>query len=183
MYDLQSYVSTNCVGTATLLEAIIKLGRPLQCLVLSSSRAVYGEGSFSCPEHGTVYLPVRPRSQLDQGDFMPACPLCAAPLTVIPTQEDRPLSPISVYGWTKKHQEDLCRYAADTFGIPLVMLRYFNVYGSRQSLNNPYTGVVTVFYNRILAGKTTYLYERGLRPFSVSGMVIAKLASSPSARS
>ena len=63
------------------------------------------------------------------------------------------------------------------------MLRYFNVYASRQSLNNPYTGVVTVFYNRILAGKTTYLYERGLRPFPVSVMVIAKLASSPSGRS
>lgn len=162
MYDIRDYVSTNCLGTATLLEAVIKLGRPLQRLVLSSSRAVYGEGSFSCPEHGTVYPPVRSRKQLDQGDFLPACPLCATPLKVIPTQEDRPLSPISVYGWTKKHQEDLCRYAADTFGIPVVMLRYFNVYGSRQSLNNPYTGVATVFYNRILAGKPTYLYERGL---------------------
>jgi dTDP-L-rhamnose 4-epimerase len=162
MYDIQSYVSTNCVGTATLLEAIIKSGRSLQRLVLSSSRAVYGEGTYRCPEHGIVYPPVRSRSQLDRGDFLPTCPDCGTPLTPVPTQENRPRNPVSVYGWTKKHQEDLCQYAAATFGIPVVMLRYFNVYGSRQSLQNPYTGVVTVFYNRIQAGKPSYLYEQGM---------------------
>ena len=162
MYDIQSYVSSNCVGTATLLEAIIKSGRPLKRVVLSSSRAVYGEGAYHCPEHGIVYPPIRSRAQLDRGDFLPACPVCGIPLSVVPTQEDRPLTPVSVYGWTKKHQEDLCQYAANTFDIPVVMLRYFNVYGSRQSLHNPYTGVVTVFYNRILAEKPTYLYEQGM---------------------
>jgi dTDP-L-rhamnose 4-epimerase len=162
MYDIASYVSTNSVGTATLLEAIVKRGKPLNRLVLSSSRAVYGEGTYHCVEHGVVYPPIRARHQLDTGDFYAHCPLCNAELECIPTEEDRSLAPISVYGWTKKHQEDLCRYVAGTFGIPLVMLRYFNVYGSRQSLNNPYTGVVTVFFNRILAGKPSFLYEQGL---------------------
>ena len=79
-----------------------------------------------------------------------------------PTTEQRPLSPASIYALTKQHQEDYCRYAAQTFGLPVTVLRYFNVYGSRQSLKNPYTGVVSVFYNRIKAGEPVYLYERGL---------------------
>ncbi len=161
MYDLQSYVDTNCVGTATVLEAIIKSKRRLNRFVLASSRAVYGEGSYCCAQHGTVHPPVRPREQLEAGDFSPHCPICSSLLDSVPTGEDTPPVPVSVYGWTKKHQEDLCLYAAETFQIPTVILRYFNVYGSRQSLKNPYTGVVTVFYNRILAGKPAFLYERG----------------------
>lgn len=162
MYDISGYVSTNGVGTATVLEAIVKRGPPFPRLILSSSRAVYGEGSYRCAEHGVVFPGVRPRHQLADADFVPRCPHCAAPVESIATSEDRPLQPVSVYGLTKKHQEDLCAQIAETHGIPLVILRYFNVYGSRQSLNNPYTGVVTVFYNRIRAEKTCALYERGL---------------------
>jgi dTDP-L-rhamnose 4-epimerase len=98
----------------------------------------------------------------------------------VPTAEDRPLEPISVYGWTKKQQEEQCSYVAKTFGMPVTMLRYFNVYGSRQSLKNPYTGVVSIFYSRILADQPIYVYERGTpgRDFiHISDVVQANLAA------
>jgi dTDP-L-rhamnose 4-epimerase len=174
MYDMRGYVHTNCTGTATLLEAIVKERFPIRRLVLASSRAVYGEGSYRCPEHGEVFPPVRDRLAMEKGDFAVHCPQCGIITTSIPTAEIRPLAPISVYGWTKKHQEDLVRHAAETHGLSTVILRYFNVYGSRQSLKNPYTGVVTVFFNRILAGNPIHLYERGqpLRDFVHVGDVV-----------
>ncbi len=162
MYDLRSYTEVNCTGTAALLEAIVKSKRKLQRLVLASSRAVYGEGTHRCATHDLVYPPVRSREQLEAGDFRVHCPLCGKPAQAVCTLENRPLLPVSVYGWTKQQQENLCKYASDTFGTRVIMLRYFNVYGSRQSLSNPYTGVVSIFYSRILSGKPIYLYEQGL---------------------
>lgn len=162
LYDISSYVFTNVVGTATLLEAIIKRNRPLQRLVLSSSRAVYGEGTCHCAQHGDIYPGVRTRRNLSLGDYYPHCPVCDSPVQAIATRENRPLHPISIYGWTKKHQEDMCQYISDTYNIPLAVLRYFNVYGSRQALNNPYTGVITILYSRILSGNPGFLYEQGL---------------------
>jgi len=161
MYDMRDYVYTNSIGTATLLESIVKQKIKLKRFILASSRAVYGEGTHSCQEHGVIYPPLRLRNDLDQGTFTQLCPQCRSPLTPIPTIENRPLDPLSVYAETKKHQEDYCRYAANTFGIPITMLRYFNVFGSRQSLKNPYTGVVSIFYNRIMAGQPLSLYEQG----------------------
>lgn len=178
MYDIRSYVNANCVGTATLLEAIIKDRLPIHRLVLASSRAVYGEGTHTCPVHGAVYPGVRERKAMEQGKFAVSCPHCGKDAKAVPTQEDRPLNPVSVYGWTKKQQEEQCQYAAATFGLPLTVLRYFNVYGSRQSLKNPYTGVMTVFFNRILSGQPIFLYENGtpLRDFvHVSDVVQANL--------
>lgn len=167
LYDIRNYVDTNCTGTATLLEALVKRDRPLERLVLASSRAVYGEGTHSCAEHGLCYPPLRKREDLERGRFAVICPQCGAALDSVPTGEDKPLAPLSVYAWTKKQQEELCRYAADTYGIPVTILRYFNVYGSRQSLQNPYTGVVSIFYSRLLADQPISLYEGGkpLRDF------------------
>jgi dTDP-L-rhamnose 4-epimerase len=98
---------------------------------------------------------------LNRGRFDVPCPVCGAVLSPLPTEEERPLKPLSVYAWTKKAQEEQCVYAASTFGIPVTILRYFNVYGTRQSLTNPYTGVVSIFYSRIRAGREISLYERG----------------------
>lgn len=178
MYDMRSYVHTNCTGTAAMLEAIVKLPHPIKRFVLASSRAVYGEGTHVCPDHGTIYPPVRRRKDMEQGMFAVQCPVCGKEAAAVPTEEDRPLNPISVYGWTKKHQEEYCRYTAATFGLPVTILRYFNVYGSRQSLKNPYTGVVTIFYNRIMTGQPISLYEHGtpLRDFvHVSDVVQANV--------
>ncbi len=161
MYDLRSYVDTNCTGTATLLEAIIKRDCPIQRLILASSRAVYGEGTHNCPAHGCIYPELRSREDLERGIFDCLCPTCRGVLLTVPTREERPLNPISVYAWTKLQQEQQCRYVADTFRIPAILLRYFNVYGSRQSLKNPYTGVMSIFYSRLHAGQPIYLYEHG----------------------
>jgi dTDP-L-rhamnose 4-epimerase len=112
------------------------------------------------------------------GDFAAHCPHCGDRAEPRPTAEDRPLGPTSLYGLTKKQQEEYCQYAAAVFGLPVVILRYFNVYGSRQSLNNPYTGVATVFFSRIRDRKPISLYEGGspIRDFvHVSDVVRANL--------
>jgi dTDP-L-rhamnose 4-epimerase len=180
MYDLRDYVDTNVTGTAALLEALIKRKQPLARLALSSSRAVYGEGACRCPSHGAVHPAPRMREDMEQGRFDLLCPRCGEPLIPAPTDEDQPLSPLSVYAWTKKEQEELCRYAARTFGIPATILRYFNVYGPGQSLKNPYTGVVSIFFSRIMSGQPISLYEHGkpIRDFvHVSDVARANVAA------
>lgn len=145
MYDLGAYVSTNCAGTAVLLEALVKRKQPLRRLVLASSRAIYGEGTHACATHGLQHPGPRRRADLDRGRFEVFCPDCGEPMRSVATPEARPFYPGSVYAWTKKQQEEQCRFAAETFGLPVTILRYFNVFGSRQSLKNPYTGVVSIF--------------------------------------
>jgi dTDP-L-rhamnose 4-epimerase len=160
MYELQRYTDVNITGTATLLEAIIRTKRPLKRFVLGSSRAVYGEGSLYCEEHGTVQPPSRSREQLDQGLFEYTCPSCNAILKDAPTSEEHPVQPLSIYAWTKAQQEELVRYSAKIFNLPAIILRYFNVYGARQSLQNPYTGIIAIFYARIQAGCPISIYEQ-----------------------
>ncbi len=162
MYDMANYVRVNCLGTTTLIEGIVKGGHKLQRLLLSSSRAIYGEGAYRCKDHGAQFPGARSRERLQSGRFTVPCPVCGADLEAVPTPESKQAEPFSVYAITKKHQEDYVRYAAATFGIPAIALRYFNVFGSRQSLRNPYTGVVSIFYSRICAGQPISVYEGGL---------------------
>jgi dTDP-L-rhamnose 4-epimerase len=162
MYDLKNYTDVNVSGTANLIELIVKDKYPVKRFILSSSRAVYGEGTHECPVCGIVYPPIRSRSDMEQGRFEVFCPQCSRMTISVATSEDRPLMPISVYGWTKKLQEELCQYAAKTFGFPATILRYFNVYGSRQSLINPYTGIVSIFFSRLMAAKAISIYEHGI---------------------
>ncbi|NMC74629.1 MAG: NAD-dependent epimerase/dehydratase family protein [Geobacteraceae bacterium] len=162
MYQMRSYLDTNSTGTATLLEAIVTQSLPIKRFVLASSRAVYGEGTHHCLTHGILYPGMRNRCDMERGRFEVYCPSCGQALEALPTEEERPLTPFSLYGWTKKHQEDLCLYAADIFGLPVTILRFFNVYGSRQSLKNPYTGILSVFHSRISAGHPVSIYERGI---------------------
>ena len=127
-----------------------------------------------------MYPPIRNRSDMEQDRFDVYCPICRTTTTSTPTSENRPLSPISVYGWTKKAQEELFQLAAQAYGLPTIMLRYFNVYGSRQSLINPYTGIVSIFFNRLREGKSISVYEHGapLRDFvHVFDVVQANLAA------
>ncbi len=161
MYDVRNYVDTNCNGTAVLIETIVKTHKNIKRLVLSSSRAVYGEGTHYCSEHGLQHPQPRTREKMEPGIFSVLCPHCEQPMLSRPTAEARPLYPMTVYAETKKHQEDYCRFAAKTFGLPVTILRYFNVYGQRQSLTNPYTGVVSIFFSRFAASQPVVLYEKG----------------------
>ncbi len=162
MYDMRDYAEINVAGTATLLEEIIKNKCPIKKFVLASSRAVYGEGTHRCPSCGIVFPALRNPQSMKQGQFAVLCPSCNRETTSVATSEDRPLIPISFYGLTKKAQEDQCHYASQTFGLPTVVLRYFNVYGSRQSLINPYTGIISIFFSRMADAKPISVYEHGL---------------------
>lgn len=178
MYDLGDYVGDNVLGTASLIEAIVKARIELKRFVLASSRAIYGEGMFHCDVHGAIHPSVRDPAAMRKADFSMHCPHCAAVMSALPTPTGCPAEPLSVYAITKKQQEDYCQYASRTFGLPLTILRYFNVYGSGQSLQNPYTGVISIFYSMLREGRAISLYEQGLplRDFvHVSDVVSANL--------
>jgi len=162
MYDLRAYADVNVTGTANMLERVLRTRPDLRRLVLSSSRAVYGEGTFSCPSCGDVHPAPRERADLERGDFAVRCPACGGPVRPVGSHEERPLRPVSVYGWTKRCQEDQTTMAAATFGLPVTVLRYFNVYGSGQSLLNPYTGIVSSFTTRLLDDRPITIYEQGV---------------------
>lgn len=162
MYEVRHYTDVNVSGTAALLEMISRERLPIERVVLSSSRAVYGEGTHHCERCGLIYPLPRRREDLESQRFDIYCGNCGSVSKSVPTVENRPLNPTSIYGWTKRFQEDLCLHVCATHRIPLTILRYFNVYGSRQSLTNPYTGVVSIFFSRFMAGKAISLYEHGL---------------------
>jgi dTDP-L-rhamnose 4-epimerase len=162
MYDLKSYSDVNITGSANLIETIIKKKINIKKLILSSSRAVYGEGTRKCPECDLIYPETRSRVDLEKGSFEIKCPKCGNATVSTLTIENRPLKPTSFYGWSKKAQEDIFKYASKTFNLDVVILRYFNVYGSRQSLINPYTGIVSIFYSRLMASQPISIFENNL---------------------
>jgi dTDP-L-rhamnose 4-epimerase len=164
--DIVDYVSHNDLGTAVLLRALARsafAGR----LVLASSMVVYGEGRYACAEHGLVRPGPRTRADLDAGRFEPPCPHCAAPLVPRPIPEDAPTDPRNVYAATKLHQEQLASAFARETAIPVVALRYHNVYGPRMPRDTPYAGVASIFASALAAGRAPEVYEDGgqLRDF------------------
>lgn len=163
MYEIYSYCDVNVGGTAMLLDVLANTPNRVRRLVLSSSRAVYGEGAYDCGRCGTVYPPLRDRGSLERHDWRILCPLCAGELTPVPTGERKLPAPISVYAETKRSQEELVRLFSSAYGVPSVILRYFNVYGTRQALGNPYTGIGAIFATRALAGQQIAIYEDGLQ--------------------
>src|SRR5262249_8879092 len=152
MYQPVDYLSVNVVGTASVIQAIADRNRDCT-LVVASSRAVYGEGEHACPKCGPVAVDRRSREQLEVGEWEVLCPWCGTGTMATPTRESFPLRPSSVYGVSKRTTEELAMLGGATFGFPVVALRYFNVYGSRQSLRNPYTGVVTAFVRALRNGR------------------------------
>lgn len=168
MYRIRDYVSTNTLGTAIVLESLVRAGNNIKKVVVASSMSVYGEGKYFCERCGeTRYPGLRRKADLEGKVWEPLCGVCGSSLRHNPTDEDKPLNPTSVYAATKRHQEELCLLVCETYGIPVVALRYFNIYGPRQALGNPYTGVAAIFSNRILNGKSPFIFEDGnqLRDF------------------
>ncbi|MCK6546520.1 NAD-dependent epimerase/dehydratase family protein [Myxococcota bacterium] len=158
MYEVRAYTDVNNLGTAVLLEALSK--RPLERLVVASSMSIYGEGPY-VDRDGRVHENVnRTLEQLRAGRWEPR------------DEQDRPLEPLpvpetkqpyfsSVYALSKYDQERTCLMLGQAYGIPTVALRFFNVYGTRQALSNPYTGVLAIFASRILNGKPPLIFEDG----------------------
>ena len=163
MYEVERYSQVNLQGTAVLLDILINQ-RPesLRKLVVASSRAVYGEGQYHCKMHGTVYPTARTAAAMSAGVFDPVCPHCGNTVSVESSSESTPFGPSSFYGLTKQVQEQMVLMFASAMGIDGFALRYQNVYGPGQSLNNPYTGILAVFSNLVRQGKALNIFEDGL---------------------
>jgi dTDP-L-rhamnose 4-epimerase len=161
MPEMAKYVLVNSFGTAQMLEIIRDHQLPIKKVLVASSQAVYSEGAALCPEHGHVVPLLRPVEQLRAGDFSVHCPVCGKPTTSIPTPENTPGGGETVYALTKVDQEKLVLLWGKQTGIPTVALRYSCTYGPRQSLFNPYTGVIAIFCTRLLNGQPPIVYEDG----------------------
>jgi dTDP-L-rhamnose 4-epimerase len=162
MYRVTDYCRTNIMGTATLLQAILERKAPLASLVVASSMSVYGEGRYRTPEGRLAEPGVRPESQLVQGAWeLRDC--AGALLQPVPTDEAKPLQPTSVYAINKRDQEEMCLRVGAAYDVPTTALRLFNVYGSRQALSNPYTGVAAIFCARLLNDRPPLVFEDGLQ--------------------
>ena len=161
MPDISKYVGVNSFGTAQMLEIIRDENLPIKKIVVASSQAVYNEGAATCPTHGLVFPTTRPQEQLERGDWTVYCPECGAPTTIAPTPEHAPIGGETVYAITKLDQEKLVLTWGRQTGIPTVALRYSCTYGPRQSIFNPYTGVIAIFSTRLLNDLPPVLYEDG----------------------
>jgi dTDP-L-rhamnose 4-epimerase len=162
MYQIERYIKGNTEATATLLDILAKEEHDIKKLIVASSMSVYGEGKYYCPKCTTkIYPELRTEKQLKKQQWDHLCPNCGSILKPLPTDEDKPLMPTSIYAQSKRHQEEMCLLIGKTYNIPTVALRYFNVYGSRQSLSNPYTGACAIFTSRILNNKPPYIFEDG----------------------
>jgi dTDP-L-rhamnose 4-epimerase len=178
MYQIADYTATNNLGTANLLQAILDTRSQPEKIVVASSMSIYGEGSYLCSECGEVAPEPRPLSQLKQKRWETLCPQCGETLTPIPTREDKPVQASSIYALSKKDQEEMTLLFGRTYQIPVVALRYFNIYGTRQSLSNPYTGVAAIFASRLMHARAPVVFEDGcqMRDFvSVHDVVRANL--------
>ena len=161
MPEIAKYVHVNSLGTAQMLEVIREENLPIKKIVVASSQAVYSEGAGECPKHGLVFPNVRQIEQLGRGDWQVHCPICGAITKSVPTPENAPVGGETVYGLTKVDQERLVLLWGKQIGIPTVALRYSCTYGPRQSIFNPYTGVIAIFCTRLLNNLPPVLYEDG----------------------
>jgi dTDP-L-rhamnose 4-epimerase len=161
MPEITKFVRVNSLGTAQMLEVIREKNLPIRKVLVASSQAVYSEGAGHCPKHGLVFPTVRPVEQLRRGDWQVHCPVCGASTTSVPTPENAPVGGETVYGLTKVDQERLVLLWGKHLGIPTVALRYSCTYGPRQSIFNPYTGVIAIFCTRLLNNLPPVLYEDG----------------------
>jgi dTDP-L-rhamnose 4-epimerase len=153
MYELAEYAAANTAGTGVLLEALLE--HPVRKLVVASSMSIYGEGAYE-PAPAVE----RTREQLARGEWEPRGPN-GEKLTPVPTPETKEPSLASIYALTKLDQERMCLLYGAAYGVPTVALRFFNVYGPRQALSNPYTGVLAIFASRLLNDRRPLVYEDG----------------------
>jgi dTDP-L-rhamnose 4-epimerase len=161
MYSIDQYISTNVQGTGVLWDILVNEKHNIEKVLVASSMSLYGEGCYHCEEHGKISPKPRPDSQLAEGQWEMLCPECASPLSPLPTGEDKELDCTSVYAQSKKDQEVYSLMIGRAHNIPTVACRYFNCYGPRQSLNNPYTGAAAIFCSAIKNDTPPLIYENG----------------------
>lgn len=158
MYQIREYTEVNNLGTAVLLEKLSR--RKVSRLVVASSMSVYGEGRYRASGGEVVDEAERTLEQLKDGRWDPL-EASGEPLEPVPTPETKSPRLSSVYALSKYDQERLCLLVGRAYGIPTVALRFFNTYGPRQALSNPYTGVLAIFAARLLNRKSPMIFEDG----------------------
>lgn len=161
MYEIEKYVGVNIYGTALLLDILANETHNVKRIVVASSRAIYGEGRYKCPEDGDVYPTERNDKDMSRGDFECKCPVCSGPVELTATTEGSKIHPASIYGITKQNQEQMVLVACKSLGMEAIALRYQNVYGPGQSLGNPYTGILSIFSTQIKKGNDINIFEDG----------------------
>ena len=161
MYRAQRYVDVNVGGTAILCDLLAKSTPAPRRVVVASSRAIYGEGPYRCAAHGIVHPQARTADRLARGVWEPDCPTCGLPLEPRPAGPGTQVHPASVYGVTKRDQEELLLSLLPPHGVEVVALRLQNVYGPGQSVRNPYTGILSIFAVRFLDGENVSIFEDG----------------------
>lgn len=176
MYQIKRYMSTNTMGTANILDILANEEHNVKKLIVASSMSIYGEGQYECPNCGIQNPTLRGNEQLKNRDWEMRCPNCGEALNSVPTDETKQLQPTSIYAISKKDQEEMCLTVGAAYNIPTVALRYFNIFGTRQSLHNPYTGVCAIFSSRIKNNNAPLVFEDGLqRRVSVHDIVQANM--------
>jgi dTDP-L-rhamnose 4-epimerase len=163
MYQIQYYTEANTLGGAVLLDLLANTKHQVRKILVASSMSIYGEGKYECDEHGAVYPKLRPEQQLRDRDWEMKCPRCGRDVRLLPTDEEKPLYPTSIYAITKRDHEEMFLSTGFAYDIPAVALRFFNTYGPRQALSNPYTGVMAIFSGRLLNHQPPVIYEDGLQ--------------------
>lgn len=158
MYEIARYTEVNNLGTAVLLEALVE--KPVRRLVVASSMSIYGEGLYRNARGELVAGVDRDREQLKAHDWE-VRDLGGDALLPVPTPETKAPALSSVYALSKYDQERMCLMVGRAYDIPTVALRFFNVYGTRQALSNPYTGVLAIFASRLLNGNRPLIFEDG----------------------
>lgn len=162
-YEIKRYTDVNVGGTANLLDVLANNKHKVEKVVVAASMSSYGEGLYLCNNCAEVRPELRKEKDMQGGDWEPLCPKCQRRIRPIPTPEEAYQNINSIYSLTKKVQEDMVLNIGKTYNIPVVALRYFNVYGPRQSLSNPYTGVAAIFLSRLKNDKAPIVYEDGLQ--------------------
>ena len=163
MYEVGRYARTNLEGTAQLFDVLAKAANhKLDRIVVASSRAIYGEGAYRCDRDGLVYPQPRSSAEKQAGSFDPLCPVCHDICAAIATPESAPPQPSSFYGLSKLTQEQMVLLFGHVLDIPAVALRYQNVFGPGQSLQNPYTGILAIFSNLARIGEPIRVFEDGM---------------------
>lgn len=160
MYEITKYMDANTMGTAHLLEILAHGRYRPQKLIVASSMSIYGEGAYRTADGQVVYPALRTDRTLQQRQWDLFEPY-ADVLTPLPTDEEKPLRPTSIYAVSKRDQEEMCLSVGRAYKIPTVAFRFFNVYGPRQALSNPYTGVAAIFGGRLLNNRAPLIFEDG----------------------
>lgn len=163
MYEIERYIDHNTRGTAVLMEHIINKRGSIRKVVVASSMSIYGEGAYRCPSCGPSEPVARKDEDLKKRRWEYSCPECGNKLSPAGTTEEKTLRSTSIYAISKKDQEEIVLTVGNAYKVPAVALRFFNVYGPRQSLSNPYTGVCAIFSSRIKNGNPPLVYEDGLQ--------------------